>query len=350
MGEVDLSAAEEDQPSFDPAVVQEPDFFVVDDMYNEHDKISPVECSPAKIDAVVVESLAAMMRSFPGWRVHFALGDSGLVVSADAVLVGGRRFWDCGSIVEISERCQKPVDFGPREPLADSMYQLWKTVLSGEIDQTVQSLSAPSRQWAEIIQSLEALRSQRKDGCLTSFAYDQVRHDLHPSTRRELIDRLLPDLPAFSHEAITAAKRNIQKDSGKALTDSASADDARELIRKIWSSLEATSGKLGQNEIVNWWADLLHEVNDPSDWLRTALEDELRLRIRHPNPLFQLSSLFGLARLGTDDIAVLVDEAISRFPEWKSNPALTKWLEDLRRKRRSYPDRNMLASTKIVVQ
>ena len=71
-----------------------------------------------------------MMRVFPGWRVHFALGDSGVVISSDAVLVGGRRFWDCGSIVELSERCQKSVDFGPSEPLDDSMNRLWRRILS----------------------------------------------------------------------------------------------------------------------------------------------------------------------------------------------------------------------------
>ena len=57
MGEVDLSADEEDQPCFNPEIVEDPVFFVVDDMYNEHDKVSMVECTPASIDAVVIESL-----------------------------------------------------------------------------------------------------------------------------------------------------------------------------------------------------------------------------------------------------------------------------------------------------
>ena len=345
MGEVDLSADEEDQPCFSAEIVKKPVFFVVDDMYNGHDKVSMVECAPASIDAVVIESLAAMMQVLPGWRVHFALGDSGVVISSDAVLVGGRRFWDCGSVVELSERCQKSVDFGPSEPLDDSMNQLWRSILPGGIDRTVQFPLAPSRQWAEIIRSLEVMRSQRKDGCLTSFAYDQVRHDLHPYTRRELLDRLFPDLPAFSHEKLTAAKWNIQKDSGMALADCTSVRDASELIVQIWSVLERTSGNFGHNEVVNWWAGLLHEVKDPSDWLRKALEDELRIRVRHTNPLFELSALFGLAWLGTHDIALLVDDAMTIRPEWKTNPTLVKWLENLRMKRRSYPDRNMLNTT-----
>lgn len=350
MGEVDLSADEDDQPCFGPEIIDDPAFFVVDDMYNEHDKVSTVECSPANIDAVVLESLAAMMRSFPGWRVHFGLGDSGLVVSSDAVLVGGRRFWDCASVVELSDRCQKSVDFGPSEPLDDSMNQLWRSVLTGGIDRTVQFPLAPSRQWAEIVRSFEAMRSQRKDGCLTSFAYDQVRHDLHPYTRRELLNRLLPDLPTLSREALSAAKRNIQRDSGKALVDCASVEEASELIGQVWEGLEKTSGKFGQNEVVNWWADLLHEVKDPSDWLTKILEDELRIRVHHSNPLFELSALFGLAWLGTPDIALLVDDALTMRPEWKANPALVKWLDNLKMKRRSYPDRNMLTPTEKVLQ
>src|ERR1700722_8629678 len=159
MGEVDLSVAEEDQPSFSSEIVESPVFFVVDDMYNEHDRISIVECNPANIDAVVIESLCAMMLMFPGWRVSFSLGDSGLLVSSDAVLVGGRRFWDCASVSEVSERCQRPVDFGPSEPLPDSMNHLWRSILVGDIDRKVELPGEASRQWVEIVRSLNAMRS-----------------------------------------------------------------------------------------------------------------------------------------------------------------------------------------------
>jgi hypothetical protein len=37
-------------------------------------------------------------------------------------------------------------------------------------------------------------------------------------------------------------------------------------------------------------------------------------------------------------------------PEWKTNPTLVKWLENLRMKRRSYPDRKMLNPTDKVGQ
>ena len=342
MGEVDLSVAEEDQPSFSSEIVESPVFFVVDDMYNEHDRISIVECNPANVDAVVIESLCAMMLMFPGWRVSFSLGDSGLLVSSDAVLVGGRRFWDCTSVLEVSERCQRPVEFGPPEPLPNSMNGLWRSILMGGIDRTVPFPAAPSRQWAEIVRSLETMRSQRKDGRLTSFAYDQIRNDIHPHTRRELLLRLLQDIPAFSPEMLAAAKRNIQQDSGEALADSGSPAEASELAHKIWSSLEVTCGKFGQNEIVNWWADILCRVKEPSDWLKNLLAHELRIRANHSNPLIQLSALFGLAKIHATDISSLVDDAMSTRPEWNSNPLLVAWLGKLKVGKTSYPDRSML--------
>jgi len=341
MGEVDFSVAEEDQPSFSSEIVDNPAFFVVDDMYNEQDRISIVECAPTNIDAVVIESLCAMMLMFPGWQVSFGLGDSGLAVFSDAVLVGGRRFWDCTSVLDVYERCQKPVDFGPSEPLPDSMHYLWRNIVIGGIDRTVQLPAPTSKQWAEIVRSLEAMRSQRKDGRLTTSAYDQIRNDIHPQTRRELL-RLLPDLRAFSPEMLLAAKRNIQKDSGKALADSASPVEARELTQEIWSSLEATCGKFGQSEIVNWWADILCNVNEPSDWLKNVFEHEMRIRTNHSNPQIQLSALFGLATIHAADISFLVDNAMSTRPEWKANLLIMNWLGKLKQGKTSYPDRSML--------
>ncbi|MFZ0338870.1 MAG: hypothetical protein WAL45_12610 [Terracidiphilus sp.] len=342
MGEVDLSVAEEDQPSFSSEIIDNPAFFVVDDMYNEQDRISIVECAPTNIDAVVIESLCAMMLMFPGWQVSFGLGDSGLSVFFDAVLVGGRRFWDCTSVLEVSERCQKPVDFGPSEPLPDSMNYLWRNIVIGSIDQTVQLPASTSKQWAEIVRTLEALRSQREGGRLTTFAYDQVRNDIHPQTRRQLLLRLLPDLRALSPETLVAAKWNIQQDSGKALADSASPVEASELTREIWSSLEATCGKFSQNEIVNWWADILCKVKEPSGWLKNVIEHEMRVRTNHSNPQIQLSALFGLATIHAADIMFLVEDVMRTRPEWKANLSIMNWLGKLRQGKTSYPDRSML--------
>src|SRR5271163_4199491 len=110
MAEVDLSVDIEDAPSFSAESVNEPDFFVVDDMYNEHDRLSIVECDPRHIRADLINSLNEMTRSFPGWWISFSLGDSGLLATSEAVLLGGRRFWDCRSVQEIGDRCSRLVD------------------------------------------------------------------------------------------------------------------------------------------------------------------------------------------------------------------------------------------------
>ena len=126
------------------------------------------------------------------------------------------------------------------------------------------------------------------------------------------------------------------------MADSASPVEARELTQEIWSSLEATCGKFGQSEIVNWWADILCNVNEPSDWLKNVFEHEMRIRTNHSNPQIQLSALFGLATIHAADISFLVDNAMSTRPEWKANLLIMNWLGKLKQGKTSYPDRSML--------
>jgi hypothetical protein len=141
---------------------------------------------------------------------------------------------------------------------------------------------------------------------------------------------------------LAVAKRNIQQDSGKALSHSASPVEASELTNDIWSSLEASLGKFGRSEIVNWWADVLHSVKQSPDWLKSILEQEMRIRVSHSNPLIQLSAIFGLAKIPTTSIALIVDNAMMTHPEWSGNVLLMNWLEKLKKGKTSYPDRSML--------
>jgi len=80
MGEVDLSTDDQSAPKFLGPAIDEPDYFVVDDMWNEHERLSVVECSPRHITADMLGALAEMGAAFPGWWVKLKLGDSGLVV------------------------------------------------------------------------------------------------------------------------------------------------------------------------------------------------------------------------------------------------------------------------------
>jgi hypothetical protein len=222
------------------------------------------------------------------------------------------------------------------------MNNLWRKILVGGVDRTTQLPVGPSRQWAEIIRSLDAMRTKAKDGRLTTFAYNQLRDDIHPKTRRELLLQFLQDIPEFTPEMLASAKRNIQKDSGRVLSYCTSTTEASELTHAIWSSLEASFDKFGQNEVVNWWADVLYSVEEPSDWLKSGLEHEMRARVNHSNQLIQLSAIFGLAKIPVTDIVFIVDMAMMARPEWSSNEMLINWLEELKKGKTSYPDRSML--------
>jgi hypothetical protein len=349
MGEADLSI-EADDEGFFKETVEDPDFFVVDDIYNDHDRLSIVECDPAHINAGLINSLTEMTRNFPGWWVSFSLGDSGLFVSSGAVLLGGRRFWDCNSVQELGVRCAKPVDFGPQEPFSEAMYVLWIAVISGKFDSNTEIPSTPSRQWAEVIRSLQKMLKNRKNGCLTSFDYAQVRNDLHPYTRRQFLLRLLAEISEFPVEQLTASKTNIQNDSGQALAESKSIEEMTLLGKRIFSGLAAVVDKLDATEVVSWWANVLHGTRqphvtrEPSEELARVLKIEMRNGLGYNNPLVQLSSTFGLARLHASDIALIVDEASGANPEWSTNLALIKWLQQLKTGSTAYPDRSMLKS------
>ena len=344
MGEVDLSIDTEDAPSFRDDTVDDPDFFVVDDMYNEYNRLSIVECNPSHINANLLNSLSEMIRNFPGWWVSFSLGDSGLFVTSETVLLGGRRFWDCRCLEEITDRCSKSVDFGAPEPFSESMYALWISVVSGGLNSHTEIPSVPSRQWAEVTRSLKELLKKCQDGRLTSHAYDQIRNDLHPDTRRQFIFRLLAEIPEFPASQLKVATRNIQQDLGQALSESGSIEEKTLLATRISSGLAVIAPKLDASDVVTWWANVLYRDREPSDELACVLNNELRSGLRHTNSLVRLASIFGLARLRASDIASIVDEALSANPQWSTNPVLVGWLRKLRAGSTSYPDRSMLKS------
>jgi hypothetical protein len=77
-GEVDLLTDDDEAPKFIGNHVRKPDFFVVDDMYNGHDKISIVECGVRHVNADVIRALVNMAHGFPGWYVILNMSDSGL--------------------------------------------------------------------------------------------------------------------------------------------------------------------------------------------------------------------------------------------------------------------------------
>ena len=189
-GEADLSAEDDDAPEFKGEVVLDPDFFVVDDMFNNHDQLSIVECDVKLVHTDLIRSIVEMASAFPGWRVVMNLGDSGLRILGDRVLVGGRRFWDCKTIDELGARCGKPVEFG-LPPFVESMYALWVDVVCGEFDASNSYATPPNREWLDSIHTLQHM-SRSGSAALGPNAYDRIRYDLHPLTRREFAAECRP--------------------------------------------------------------------------------------------------------------------------------------------------------------
>ena len=340
-----LEDGDDEELEFEKEIVHNPDFFVVDDWYNEYDKQSFVECAPEQIKAGLLDSLAEMAGAFPGWWIRFSLGDSGIQASANRVFIGGRRFWDCETVEEIAERCSKPVDFGSAGPFPDSMYELWVAAVSGEFTSSTDCEAPPDRQWAEAIRTLRAMSEDRPDGRISRLDYRQMRFDLHPETRRELVRRFLAGISTCSAQRLEEARDNILREAGEALVHAPNRVAAASLAAEISRGQAAVCDRLDPKGVVFWWDRALYSVGEPRDEVRGAIATELRGKLTSSNSLIVLSAIFGLARLRVDDIASLVDEASVANPHWSEAPGLAKWLLDLRRGRVTYPSGSFLAKS-----
>lgn len=84
----------------------EPDFFVVDEMYNEHDRWNRVETSAIMIGTKLLHDLVSFVRHWPGWCVYLSLGPGGLTILRDRILHEGNLFTGASRIAELGKRCE----------------------------------------------------------------------------------------------------------------------------------------------------------------------------------------------------------------------------------------------------
>jgi len=87
------------------AGTRNPDFFVVDDMYNQYDRWNRVEASPWFVTTRLLHDLVALVQRWPGWCVYLALTKGGLTVLEDRILYEGELFADARSVDELGEKC-----------------------------------------------------------------------------------------------------------------------------------------------------------------------------------------------------------------------------------------------------
>jgi hypothetical protein len=267
-GEVDLSASDGEDLVFEEGVAKNPDFFVVDDMWNEHDRLSIVECDPKHVKTELIESIGQMACEFPGWRVVLRMGDCGLDVFGDKVIPGGRRFWDCGAVAELASRCSAPIDYGPVVPFQQEMYPLWLAVVSGQFTSSAAFPPPPDRQWRQAVEALDEMSQRKQPGSpLSPFAYGRIRCDLHPHTRLQLVQQFLRHVSSYPCTVVEQARRNVQKDAGAALAASPSTSERESPTRLISTAQHNVAAWSKPNDVVFWWPGVLSEIGEADDTL-----------------------------------------------------------------------------------
>jgi hypothetical protein len=106
MGEMPLLSDWESSEAKWQSETPEPDFFVVDDMWNEWSRWNRVEASPWHVNATLLADLVRMVQDFPGWCVYLALSEGGLTVFGDRILFEGALFAGADSIDDLGTRCE----------------------------------------------------------------------------------------------------------------------------------------------------------------------------------------------------------------------------------------------------
>jgi hypothetical protein len=108
MGEFSLQGdcdfLEDGDPRLGP-VSHDPDYFVVDDQYNDRDRWHRVESDSSNLKPELLHNLISMLRQTNGWLVYFALGEGGLLVGAQYIGCEGK-FANCVSVEDIEILCQ----------------------------------------------------------------------------------------------------------------------------------------------------------------------------------------------------------------------------------------------------
>jgi hypothetical protein len=240
---------------------------------------------------------------------------------------------------EIADRCSRPIEYGEATIASDAIYKTWVEIICGEFMPLTSDIDSTEKQWIEVLETLRNLAQKSPLRGHSRFAYDAVRHDIHPETRRNIVIRLLDDISTGSIVPTEDALSNFQRDIGHALVNSHSEEQSASLAHLGSIAQRALIGKLDATAIVLWWANILSSTRTADGDLRRLLVSELFSLAAGPPALIQLSGIFGLARLRVGGIDSLIDDAIEANKQWLTNEPLMKWLRQLRTGIAIYPDR-----------
>ncbi len=292
-------------------------FYIIDDQYNDSDRIHFLEVEPKWITEPVLDALGATLSKYSGWCAHIALGDSALDVFADRVVTGGRRFWDCDTVHSLEQRCSGPIVFGKSPPMWPEAYAIFRDLICDEWS-TRELPPAPDRQWWY---SLDLIRQDRRPSQFTFSG--AVTHVLHPSTRLELVTRFLDEFASGIERSLTGIEVAIA-DAGRLLVV-AEAPEAAALLDRLTTVQTHLSG----GETFHFWARVIYGAQKVSDYpkpARSRIEERLlRLTDATSADAIRLSALNGLATFGNGDAVALAKQM--SFEHWDWPAAILEWLQ-----------------------
>src|SRR5271154_266464 len=100
-----LETWELSEDAWEVATDKNPDFFVVDEMWNSWSRWNRVEASPHLVNRDLLTEMIAMLLDWPGWCVYMALGKGSLTVFSNRILYEGDLFQGCETLTDLSTHC-----------------------------------------------------------------------------------------------------------------------------------------------------------------------------------------------------------------------------------------------------
>lgn len=88
-----------------PIADYDPDFFVIDEMWNDVDKYIRVEPNGYHINLDLLTQTAQILKEHSEWAVGFGFEDGYLLVFAEKLMVKGERFRKCHDFASVAAAC-----------------------------------------------------------------------------------------------------------------------------------------------------------------------------------------------------------------------------------------------------
>ena len=86
----------------------DPDYYVVDDMWNEVDRYIRVEPGGNGTTPHFLRLMAQTLSAYPRWAVGFGFADGYLLVFTEKLMVKGQKFRDCHDFASVAAACISP--------------------------------------------------------------------------------------------------------------------------------------------------------------------------------------------------------------------------------------------------